>query len=223
MMARKKELRENANAGTLEVKRGSKDQPDEIFPVAAIQSIMFQVMQAVMYMNSEWIVLRMLSPMNVCFPSGTTLETMKMEPEMLQIKIIGFGQCHDDARKNPSRFLTLGGEGIHNCALGVAPEVLAQQQCTAKADAWSCGVIMYWLIAQAWPFAPDRRYFHEKATEEVQVDREGGDVVALLENIEACDAAYPPEVFQDETVVNILKKLLVKEQDKRDEVKKVLA
>merc|ERR1719253_2422640 len=48
-----------------------------------------------------------------------------------------------------------------------APEILRKQNYTAKADAWSAGVLTYWLISNSYPFKGDTE---EKLLESLESD-----------------------------------------------------
>ena len=114
---------------------------DQIYKVGKFSEyqaakIMQQIFSSVFYIHSKNIVHRDLKPENILFESN--------QDDDIFIKLIDFGTCNYFDKKTKLTYKT-------GTPYYIAPEVLNKSY-TNKCDIWSCGVIMYILLAGVPPF-----------------------------------------------------------------------
>ena len=94
--------------------------------------IVYQVLTALKYCHSRQISHLHLSPSTLIVHHGATNSN-------IFVKITGFG-------------LQIKPQDLGKSALFAAPEVLAGGEVSEKADIWSCGVLLYYLLSKELPF-----------------------------------------------------------------------
>jgi len=113
------------------IEQNGKIKEDEARP------FMIQIANGLKHLNVQGIVLRTLKPRNIILSESSLKATLKINI---------FGQ---------SRFQQLGANEM-DVAGGslayLAPEILRKQQDHSKADLWSAGVILYYLLSRTVPF-----------------------------------------------------------------------
>ena len=154
-------------------------------------TIMRQVLSAISHCHQNGVVHRDLKPENLM------LEKPYSESQEITIKIIDFGASS-----------LLGPEGhlekVTGTSLYIAPEVL-ERNYNEKCDVWSCGVILYMLLAGFPPFT-------------------GHSVHEILANVRKTKVSFKHSAFQavSKQAKNLIKRMLTKNATERISSKEAL-
>ncbi|OMO95461.1 hypothetical protein COLO4_15871 [Corchorus olitorius] len=146
--------------------------------------IISQLVQAVAHIHKLGVVHRDIKPENILFDSKGS------------VKLTDFGSA-DVAVE--------GLEGVVGTPYYVAPEVLGGKEYGEKVDVWSCGVILYIMLAGFPPFY-------------------GETVVEIFEAVLRGNLRFPSRVFQSVSpaVKDLLRKMLCKDVTRRFSAEQVL-
>ena len=112
------------------------------FSEETTRCIMRHLLAAIGYLHASSIVHRDLKPENIMF--ATSEDRLSQSP---CVKLIDFGISKLITAADPAKTL-IGTPGY------LAPEVLLGRPYTDACDVWSCGVVMYVLLANSLPFEP---------------------------------------------------------------------
>ena len=154
--------------------------------------LMRQIFSAVDFCHEKKIIHRDLKPENVLIESEE-----ESNKEFFTIKLIDFGTC--DKIKNGQKMELQVGTPYYT-----APEVLYNNY-NEKCDLWSCGVMMYLMLCGKQPF-------------------NGNDDDEIYENIKKCKIEFNYEEWDNisHDAKDLIKKLLIKDIDKRYSAKEAL-
>ncbi|XVF38452.1 hypothetical protein REPUB_Repub20aG0103500 [Reevesia pubescens] len=155
------------------------------FPEAQARSIIVQLVQAVAHIHKLGVVHRDIKPENILFDSKNS------------VKLTDFGSA--DVVVDVLR-------GVVGTPYYVAPEVLGGREYGEKIDVWSCGVVLYIMLAGFPPFY-------------------GETVVEIFEAVLRGNLRFPFKVFQSVSpaVKDLLRKMLCKDVSRRFSAEQVLS
>ncbi|XWS53822.1 hypothetical protein CRYUN_Cryun10bG0033100 [Craigia yunnanensis] len=154
------------------------------FSEAQARPIMTQLIQALAHIHKLGVVHRDIKPENILFDSKNS------------VKLTDFGSA-DVAMEVM--------EGVVGTPYYVAPEVLAGREYGERVDVWSCGVVLYIMLAGFPPFY-------------------GETVVEIFEAVLRGNLRFPVRVFQSVSpaVKDLLRKMLCKDVSRRFSAEQVL-
>lgn len=155
------------------------------FSEAKARPILTQLVQAVAHIHGLGVVHRDVKPENVLFDSKNS------------VKLADFGSA--DVAVEEMR-------GVVGTPYYVAPEVLAGREYGKKVDVWSCGVVLYIMLAGFPPFY-------------------GETVVEIFEAVMRGNLRFPIRAFQSVSpaVKDLLRKMLCKDVSRRFSAEQVLS
>ncbi|KAG5558214.1 hypothetical protein RHGRI_008218 [Rhododendron griersonianum] len=113
---------------------------DKCLPKEQVQTIARQLLQALQYLHSNWIIHRDMKPQNILIGADSV------------VKLCDFGF----ARAMSSNTVVL--RSFNGTPLYMAPELVRQQPYNRTADLWSLGVILYELFVGEPPFVANSFY-----------------------------------------------------------------
>ncbi|KAE8660062.1 Phosphoenolpyruvate carboxylase kinase 2 [Hibiscus syriacus] len=158
---------------------------DGPFPEARARLIVTQLVNALVHIHGLGVVHRDIKPENVLFDSRNS------------VNLTDFGSA-DVVAKEPLR-------GVVGTPYYVAPEILAGREYGEKVDVWSCGVVLYIMLAGFPPF-------------------DGETAVEIFEAVLRGNLRFPVRAFQwvSPGVKDLLRKMLCKDVSRRLSAEQVL-
>ena len=106
------------------------------------KDIIRQLLIIVRYLHSRKIVHRDIKPENIMFET--------QEQKSINIKLVDFGLAAQLQKDEKGEYQKL--RKTHGTAYYIAPEILKKQPYDYKCDIWSCGVVLYCMLAGKPPY-----------------------------------------------------------------------
>ncbi|KAL4425747.1 hypothetical protein ABPG75_009763 [Micractinium tetrahymenae] len=164
--------------------------------------------------EARWFFQQLILAVDYCHRMGVTSRDIKLENTLLDgsprplIKLADFG-FSKDANQHSAPTSRVGTPAY------LAPEVVTNEPGKSynaeKADIWSCGVLLYVMCTDRYPF---RRPGDENLKPNQKLN-------AMLQRILKADYTFPPDKPLSKEVKDLISRILVPDPDKRPAIKEI--